>query len=99
VELAVLAPGVTEAGANKHCSSAGRSEHERATAELTAPPTGITETLALPVWPEGISIAVGVAPRLNVGGGGGGVATTQVVEKFTAFDIWFFRLGLPTAST
>jgi hypothetical protein len=90
-------PGVTESGENEHCSSAGRFEHERATAELIAPPTGVTETFALPASPNAISTALGVAPRLRDAGAGGG-DDTHVVEKFTAFEIWFFRLGLPTAS-
>jgi hypothetical protein len=42
VEITVFIPGVTEAGENEHCNSAGRFEHERATADPIAPPTGMT---------------------------------------------------------
>jgi hypothetical protein len=95
VELAVVAPGITEAGKNEHSSAAGRFEQERATADRMAPPTGMTETFALPVRPAGISIAVGVALRLIVAE----ATALQVGEKFTAFENWFLSVGLPTAST
>jgi len=69
-ELAVLAPGMTEPGANKHFNLRGRPEQVSATALSSEPDCGVTPTLTVPE-PPAVSVIVGaltfsVSPGLLV---------------------------------
>jgi hypothetical protein len=65
-ELAVFAPGTTEAGANEHFKLLGSPEQVSATALLNEPPCGVTFTVEVPELPEATVIAVGLTARAKL---------------------------------
>jgi hypothetical protein len=60
MELAVFAPGTTEAGANEHFKLLGSPVQASATALLNEPPCGVTFTVEVPELPESTVIVVGL---------------------------------------
>jgi hypothetical protein len=95
MELAVPAPGVTDAGANEHFKLLGSPEHVSAIALLKEPDCGATLTVREPDAPEAMVIAEGVAPRVNPELPP--VVLSQVRAALTTGEIWFVMLGFPTA--
>jgi hypothetical protein len=67
MELAVLAPGTTEPGANKHFKLMGRPEQVRATALSSEPDCGVTLTVTVPEPPAFSVIAGALTLRDNPG--------------------------------
>ena len=66
MELAALAPGVTDAGENEQLRVLGNPEHVSATAVLKEPDCGVTVTFMVPDAPGLIVIADGFAAILIV---------------------------------
>jgi hypothetical protein len=67
VVVAMLAPGVTVAGAKLQLASAGRPLHAKLTI-CAKPPAGVTESVDVPVWPGVMERLAGLAVRLKEGG-------------------------------
>lgn len=66
-ELAVFAPGTTDAGANEHFKLMGSPEHVNITALLNEPAWGVRFTVEVPDPPLVMVIAGGVALRVRLG--------------------------------
>jgi len=64
-ELAVLAPGTTELGANEHFKLLGRPEQASATAPSNEPDCGLTLTVTLPDTPGAKVIVAALTLRFN----------------------------------
>lgn len=65
-ELAVFAPGTTDAGANEHFKLRGSPEQVSATALLNEPTSGVTLTVEVPELPEVTVIVVGLTLRVKL---------------------------------
>jgi hypothetical protein len=66
MEVATLAPGVTEAGANVQPKPAGSPEQVKFTALSNDPDCGVTLTLTVPLPPALRVTEEGLAPRFSV---------------------------------
>lgn len=67
MELAVLAPGISELGANEHFRPLGRPEQLSDTAVSNAPDCGVTLTVTLPDAPAERAIVAALTLRVNPG--------------------------------
>ena len=82
-------------GANEHFRPLGRPEQVNATALLKPPDFGITLTVNLPDLPELTATAVGDAPIVSAEPEL--PPPLQLIDIFTADDIWLVIVGFPTA--
>src|SRR4051812_27055227 len=97
MELALLAPGTTEAGENEHFRLLGSPEQVSATELSNEPDCGVTFTVSLPELPIAIVIPDGLVPIVSPE-----LVLPVVVHPrvtLTAEDIWLVMLGFPTACT
>ena len=97
VELTPLFPGVTELGANEQFKFSGNPAQESATALLKDPDCGVSITFVLALPLEDTVTAEGLAPSVRLPLLEFSFAQFKV--NFTALDIWFLRVGFPTACT
>lgn len=80
-EVAPFSPGVTLDGEKLHAALLGRPEQDNATAELKAPPNGLTVTVNFTGWPCFTDAEVGLA----------------ATEKSIPVPLRFAMCGLPDA--
>lgn len=97
IELAVFDPGTTEEGVKAQFRLAGSPAQVNAIALLRASDVGVTLTVSVPELPKGRVIEDGAAsnviPVLEL------LFALHLSEPFAAPEIWFLRLGFPTAFT
>lgn len=86
---------MTEPGANEQVKSFGSPEHVSSTLPLNVPDCGATVTVTCPCPPEEIFNELGLAVSDKVGLPP--ETAGQFRLNFTAPDILFVMLGLPTA--
>jgi hypothetical protein len=67
VVVTALAPGVTVAGAKVQLASEGSPLHAKLTA-AAKPPTGVTESIVVPVWPGVMERLAGLALTVKEAG-------------------------------